>query len=63
MVLSIEKSSILVDMERMFTLLNVEREVDDKPDAVTLQTQQASIRFEHVAFSYDGKREFCRVLI
>lgn len=47
----------LADMERMFTLLNVEREVDDKPDAVTLQTQQASIRFEHVAFSYDGKRE------
>lgn len=47
----------LADMERMFTLLNVEREVDDKPEAVTLQTQQASIRFEHVAFSYDGKRE------
>jgi ATP-binding cassette subfamily B protein len=47
----------LADMERMFTLLNQHREVADKPGAPALHVQGASIRFEHVNFSYEPKRQ------
>lgn len=46
----------LADMERMFSLLNQPEEVIDKPDATELVVGQGAIRFEHVDFSYDGKR-------
>ncbi len=47
----------LADMERMFTLLNQHREVADKPGAPALDVQGASIRFEHVNFSYEANRQ------
>ena len=47
----------LADMERMFSLLNQHEEVMDKPDATELVVGQGAIRFEHVDFSYDGKRQ------
>ena len=47
----------LADMERMFTLLNQHREVADKPGAPALAVAGASIRFEHVNFSYEAKRQ------
>ncbi len=47
----------LADMERMFGLLNQPAEVTDKPDASELVVGQGTIRFEHVDFSYDGKRK------
>ena len=46
----------LADMEKMFTLLEVNTEVKDKPDATPLQIHGSVIRFEHVNFSYDVKR-------
>lgn len=47
----------LADMERMFTLLDVGEEVADRPDAVTLDSRSVAIRFEHVDFGYDSKRQ------
>ena len=57
----------LADMERMFTLLGQHREVADKPGAAALAlgadgaasdiTDRASIRFEHVNFSYETNRQ------
>ena len=46
----------LADMEKMFTLLEENTEIQDKPDASALQVNGAVIRFEHVNFSYDAKR-------
>jgi len=45
-----------VDMEKMFRLLGENREVEDKPGAPPLAVSGGAIRFEHVDFSYDGKR-------
>jgi len=46
----------LTDMEKMFRLLAVNREVEDKPGAPDLAMKGAAVRFEGVSFSYDGKR-------
>ena len=47
----------LADLDRMFLLLDREREIADAPDAIDLQlTQPPSVRFEHVAFAYDPAR-------
>jgi len=47
----------LADMERMFGLLAKHREVEDKPGAPDLVVRGGAMRFEHVAFSYDGRRQ------
>ncbi|MCE3264654.1 MAG: metal transporter permease [Pseudoduganella sp.] len=47
----------LADMERLFTLLDENREVDDAPQARALQPQGAEVRFNHVDFSYEPKRQ------
>ena len=47
----------LADMEKMFTLLAVNTEVQDKPHALPLQIAGSVIRFEHVDFHYDPKRQ------
>ena len=47
----------LADMERMFTLLSQHREVADKAGAPALTVEGASIRFEHVNFSYETNRQ------
>jgi ATP-binding cassette, subfamily B, heavy metal transporter len=47
----------LVDMDRMFRLLETHREVQDRPGAVDLPPGPASVRFEHVDFSYEPKRQ------
>ena len=47
----------LADLDRMFLLLDREREIADAPDAVDLHlTQPPTVRFEHVAFAYDPER-------
>jgi ATP-binding cassette subfamily B protein len=45
-----------VDMDRMFSLLDQNREIEDRPDAVPLPGGGAMIRFDRVDFSYDPKR-------
>jgi len=47
----------LTDMEKLFSLLDQNREVADAPDAKPLLTHGAQVRFEHVEFSYDPKRQ------
>ena len=47
----------LVDMDRMFRLLEENREVADRPDAVPLPGGPAAIRFERVDFSYEPNRQ------
>lgn len=47
----------LVDMERMFALLRENKEVEDKPDAPALQVTDGAVRFEHVDFSYEPRRQ------
>jgi len=50
----------LADMERMFRLLEQNREVEDRPNAPALLAANPTIRFEHVDFRYDPKREILR---
>lgn len=52
-----EIKNALADMEKMFRLLDENREVQDAPDAPALQLAQAAIRFENVNFSYDPARQ------
>jgi ABC-type transport system involved in Fe-S cluster assembly fused permease/ATPase subunit len=46
----------LTDLDKMFLLLEREREVADAADAPALQTDQATVRFENVSFAYDPAR-------
>ena len=47
----------LADMERMFTLLDENKEIEDKPDAKVLDAANATIKFSHVDFSYEQNRQ------
>jgi ATP-binding cassette subfamily B protein len=47
----------LTDIERMFGLLQTNREVRDAPDALVLEHGPCSVQFEHVTFSYEGNRQ------
>ena len=46
----------LVDLEKMFDLLDVPAEVIDKPDAKPLNVTGGEVRFEGVSFAYDERR-------
>ena len=46
----------LTDMEQMFTLLNIKREVADAPDAAVLQATVGEVEFRDVKFGYDARR-------
>lgn len=54
----------MTDLDRMFTLLETDKEVSDAPNAPALMIRQESIgpevRFEHVSFHYDPKREILK---
>ena len=54
----------LTDMDRMFSLLNTEKEIADSPDAQILQIHHQGcgpeVRFENVSFHYDAKREILK---
>jgi ATP-binding cassette subfamily B protein len=55
----------LVDMEQMFRLLNVDEEVQDRPDAVTLSAhleegEPCSVTFQNVHFGYTPAREILK---
>lgn len=59
-----EIKQALTDMDRMFSLLNTDKEIADSPDAKALQIENhdrgPDVRFEHVSFHYDAKREILR---
>ncbi|MDD5471089.1 MAG: ABC transporter ATP-binding protein/permease [Sideroxydans sp.] len=52
-----EIKNALADMEKMFRLLDVNREVEDAPDAPPLKLEHAAVHFEQVEFSYDPTRQ------
>jgi ATP-binding cassette, subfamily B, heavy metal transporter len=55
-----EIKQALMDMDRMFRLLEENREVQDRAGAVALASGGASVSFEHVDFSYDPRRQILR---
>ncbi|BDX22309.1 metal ABC transporter permease [Polynucleobacter sp. TUM22923] len=59
-----EIKQALTDMDRMFSLLDTDKEVADIPNAKPLQIANhglgPDVRFENVSFHYDQKREILR---
>jgi ABC-type transport system involved in Fe-S cluster assembly fused permease/ATPase subunit len=59
-----EIKQALTDMDRMFSLLNTEKEIADAPNAQALhirsQGRGPDVRFENVSFHYDAKREILK---
>ncbi len=51
-----EIKQALTDLDKMFTLLDRHREIDDRPGAPELVVTQGAVRFEHVNFAYDPTR-------
>jgi ABC-type transport system involved in Fe-S cluster assembly fused permease/ATPase subunit len=47
----------LADMERLFVLLDQGREIADSPKAYELAVTGAEVKFSHVNFSYEAKRQ------
>lgn len=47
----------LVDLDKMFTLMEKEREVADRPGAQPLAGQDWTVRFENVNFAYEPNRQ------
>ena len=52
-----ELRQAFTDMEKMFNLLDENREVQDKPGAKQLTLNGASIKFENVNFGYSERRQ------
>jgi len=52
-----ELKQSLADIERMFALLDENREVADSPAALALQVDRAELQFKHIDFSYEAKRQ------
>jgi ATP-binding cassette, subfamily B, heavy metal transporter len=57
-----EMKQSLTDMERLFTLLKAEREVQDAPNAPTLALRGAAIEFHDVGFAYETGDKFRPIL-
>jgi ABC-type transport system involved in Fe-S cluster assembly fused permease/ATPase subunit len=47
----------LTDLAKMFRLLRENKEVEDKLGASALRAGDAPVRFEHVSFSYESRRQ------
>jgi ATP-binding cassette subfamily B protein len=61
-----EVKQSIADLDRMFALLEREREVADAPDAAPLQVGDGVVRFEHVSFAYEravGERKAGRPIL
>jgi ATP-binding cassette subfamily B protein len=52
-----EIKQAMIDMDRMFGLMEEHREVDDAPDALDVPEGPATVRFESVDFGYDPRRQ------
>ena len=50
----------LTDMEDMFALLSVDKEIEDKVKAPPIQIKRGEISFKNVEFSYDERRPILR---
>jgi len=52
-----EIKNSLADMEKMFRLMDVDKEIEDAPNAPALSLGKAAVRFQGVCFSYEPARE------
>jgi len=52
----------LTDLDKMFSLLEREREIADLPGSTELLVQGAAVRFENVSFAYDKDRPILQQL-
>ena len=52
-----EIKNALADMEKMFGLMEENREIQDAPNAVPLRADNPLVRFEQVDFGYDPERQ------
>ncbi len=50
----------LTDLDKMFTLMEREREIADEPGAAALKVNGANVTFSHVNFAYDPARPILR---
>lgn len=50
----------LTDIERLFRLLDEHREIEDAPDAMPLEPGPCTVRFEHIGFHYESRRQILR---
>ena len=50
----------LIDMENLFDLVQVPSEVEDAPNAATLEVEGGSIQFQDVKFSYETDRQILK---
>jgi ABC-type transport system involved in Fe-S cluster assembly fused permease/ATPase subunit len=55
-----EIKQALIDMERMFTLLSVDLEIRDRPEAQALMLAGAEVEFRDVRFGYDPRRSILK---
>lgn len=55
-----ETKQSLVDMDKMFELLNVNPDVQDLPDAKELKLSNGQVEFKNVCFSYDNQRQILK---
>jgi ATP-binding cassette subfamily B protein len=53
----------LTDLDKMFRLLEREREIGDAPGALPLRVTQGVLRFEQVSFSYDADPALARQIL
>lgn len=49
-----------IDMEKMFELIDVHAEIQDRADAKDIETSEWSVEFEHVNFHYNKDREILK---
>jgi len=49
----VEFATSMVSFERVFEVLDLPLEIEDHPNAITLDETQGHVRFENVSFSYD----------
>jgi ABC-type transport system involved in Fe-S cluster assembly fused permease/ATPase subunit len=55
-----EIKQAIADMERMFGVLEQQREVEDRPGAPLLAVARPTVRFENVNFAYEPRRQILR---
>jgi ATP-binding cassette, subfamily B, heavy metal transporter len=55
-----EIKQAVIDIERMFSILEREPEIKDKPGAEPLLVKRGTIRFENVSFAYEPDRQILK---
>ncbi len=53
----VDFASSMVSFERVFEVLDLPQEIEEKPDAMVLETVKGEIRFENVTFAYEAGDE------